>query len=97
MNTQTTKIAITFPIKLASRLRDKAEFEYGFDLPEMVRKLAANYVDQDIEPFSYITSKQEAAYVADIQRTKLLLVKGKIKAARSTKELRQQTEAEIVA
>lgn len=92
MNTVTTKIAITFPNRLVARLRDKAEFEFGFDIPEIVRKLVADYIASPLHDTSYLTPEQEAKYSADIQETKKLLKLGKISAANSLQEFKKQIE-----
>ncbi len=94
MNTQTTKIAITFPKVLMSRLRDRAEAEYGFSVPEIVRKLAADYIDNPQDEAWTITPEQEAVYIKDIAETEKLLAEGKVVAASSGEELRKQIEEE---
>lgn len=94
MNTQTTKIAITFPTVLAQRLRQKAGEQYGFDLAEIVRKLAADYVDEPSDFIEYVSKSQEAQYEEDWEETKSLMAKGKITPASSIKELRNQIEQE---
>jgi hypothetical protein len=95
MSTQTTKIAITFPTTLVYRFREKANTEYGFDVPEMVRKLMADYIDDDPRDKVWsITPQQEAAYMRDDVEAEKLLAEGKIAAATSVEELRTQTEEE---
>ena len=38
------KIAITFPITQLSRAREKAKKELGFNIPELIRHLVADYL-----------------------------------------------------
>jgi hypothetical protein len=89
-----TKIAITFPIRLIDRLKDKANFEYGFDIPNMIRKLVSDYVDDPVETTEYLTHQQEARYLRDIEETLALRDEGRVKAAYSAKELQKQIEEE---
>ncbi len=94
MDTKSTKIAITFPKKLVLRLREKASVEYGFDVPEIIRKLAADYLDEPFKDEWVITPEMEERYSKDVEETEKLLREGKIKAAHSLQELREQIESE---
>jgi hypothetical protein len=94
MSAITTKIAITFPTRLAARLKEKAAFEFGFDIPEIVRKLVADYVTAPTLNSEYLTPGQEAKYLSDIEETKKSLKKNQAPVAQSLKELKKQIESD---
>src|SRR5579859_1967288 len=78
MDVQMKKITTTLPTAPVSDLREKAESGYSFH-------------SRQVEEF---TLQQEKKYAQDIRKTLELVAKGKIKPARSAKELRQQIEEE---
>lgn len=92
MSITATKVAITFPTRLISRLKNRAASEFGFDVPEMVRKLVADYVSSPSTEVDHLTADQEKKYLQDINEIQSAMKNGKTPVAHSLQELRQQIE-----
>jgi hypothetical protein len=44
-NLSTTKVTISFPDTLVRRAKQRSAEQFGFDFPELVRKLVADYIE----------------------------------------------------
>lgn len=51
------KVAITFPLTQIKRAKEKAKRELGFNLPELVRYLVADYLRDTIVPQEKLSPK----------------------------------------
>lgn len=85
MNTQTTKIAITFPKTLHRRAKQLAAQEYGLPFPDLVRHLLIDYVEKRMEyPVEILDEKTEKSLGRALEDVKA----GKVFIPKNDKELR---------
>lgn len=90
------KIAITFPTRQLKRAKQKAKDELGFNFPELVRHLVANYLQTQPTRFDSLRISEEGKqiYLRDLHDFYKGQEQNPQPGARSAEELMAQLEAD---